>query len=192
DELGNKLTRISLLADVLQHKTDPEDEEKNKIISQIKSNALGLYAGTKEIIWSLSRESDNLNEVLMTIRQTGVELFSDTNVQFEFTGLSGMEPGAKIPPGHNRNIIMIFKELLSNSMRHAQATKVTIACRRETRGTVGIYFTDDGVGFDKEQLAGNGLSNIKRRADKIGGHIIINSGKYQGASCSLIFSILSN
>lgn len=192
DELGNKLTRISLLADLLQQKTDPKDQDKNKIISQIKSNALQLYSGTKEIIWSLSKESDNLKDVLIAIRQAGVELFSDTNVQFELTGLADMDADIKIPPGYNRNIIMIFKELLSNSMRHAQATKVSIECRNEGPGLVGLYFTDDGVGFDKAQLSGNGLNNIKRRAEKIGGNITINSAKHLGAACCLIFSVSPN
>lgn len=189
DELGNKLTRISILADVLQHKTDPADEEKNKIIRQIKTNALGLYTGTKEIIWSLSKESDNLSDVLLTIRQTGVELFSDTAVQFVFTGLPDADTNIKIPPGYNRHIIMIFKELLSNSMRHAGATRVMIACRKEGAETIGIYFTDNGVGFNKEHTRGNGLNNIQRRAEKISGHLHLQSARNEGTSCSLTFSL---
>ncbi|MBO9595689.1 MAG: histidine kinase [Niabella sp.] len=189
DELGNKLTRISILADVLQHKTDPADEEKNKIIRQIKTNALGLYAGTKEIIWSLSKESDSLNEVLLTIRQTGVELFSDTAVRFVFTGLPDTDAAIKIPPGYNRHIIMIFKELLSNSMRHAGATRVMIACRKEGPDTFGICFTDNGIGFNKAHTRGNGLNNIQRRAAKIGGHLQLQSAPNAGTSCRLIFSL---
>ncbi|WP_300601890.1 sensor histidine kinase [Niabella sp.] len=189
DELGNKLTRISILADVLQYKTDPADEEKIKIIRQIKSNAFGLYTGTKEIIWSLSKESDHLNDVLLTIRQTGVELFSDTEVQFVFTGLSDIDATVKIPPGYNRHIIMIFKELLSNSMRHAGATCVSIACRKEHPDSIGIYFTDNGIGFNKDQNRGNGLNNIQRRAEKIGGRVQIHSIRNQGTTCSLVFSL---
>ncbi|MCF3110663.1 histidine kinase [Niabella sp. CC-SYL272] len=189
DELGNKLTRISILADVLQHKTDPADEEKNKIIRQIKSNALGLYTGTREIIWSLSKESNNLNEVLLTIRQTGMELFSDTAVQFVFTGLPDTDAAIKIPPGYNRHIIMIFKELLSNSMRHAGATRVMIVCRKLDPDKIGIYFTDNGIGFNKDQTRGHGLNNIQQRAEKIGGHMQLRSARHEGTSCSLIFSL---
>ncbi|WP_018628861.1 ligand-binding sensor domain-containing protein [Niabella aurantiaca] len=187
DELGNKLTRISVLADVLAHKTDPADEERNKIILQIKSNALSLYAGTKEIIWSLTKESDNLKEVIHTIRQTAVELFSDTDVRLVFTGLEQIGTGTRIPAGYNRNIIMIFKELLSNTMRHAYATSVTIACKEEA-GTVQIDFADDGIGFDVNGQTGNGLSNIRRRAGKINGTVTIHSEKQTGTTCRVIFN----
>ncbi|SDD82481.1 ligand-binding sensor domain-containing protein [Niabella drilacis] len=189
DELGNKLTRISLLADLLQQKTDPADEEKNKLIGQIRSNALGLYTGTKEIIWSLTKESDHLKEVLQTIKQTGMELFSDTDIVFELTGFSAYEPDIRIPPGYNRNIIMIFKELLSNSMRHSGATLVTIECKQEQAGTMGIYFTDNGTGFDKNGVTGNGLNNIRRRAEKIGGSFTLNTASRQGTRACLTFGI---
>lgn len=190
DELGNKLTRISLLAEMLQQKTDPADEEKKQIIDQIQSNARGLYTGTKEIIWSLSKESDNLKDVLFIIQQTGVELFSNTNVQFELTGLDTLDPDIKIPAGYNRNIIMIFKELMNNSMRHSHATKVTITYRKEDTGTIGIHFTDNGIGFDEKVVEkGNGLTNIKRRAEKTGGSFTISSAEGFGTACSLIFSI---
>ncbi|MGJ7032690.1 ligand-binding sensor domain-containing protein [Niabella hirudinis] len=189
DELGNKLTRISLLADLLQQKTDPADEEKNKLIGQIRSNALGLYTGTKEIIWSLTKESDLLKDVLQTIKQTGIELFSDTDMVFEFAGLSAVDPGVRIPPGYNRNIVMIFKELLSNSMRHSGATSVIMECKQEKPGTIGIYFTDNGIGFDKSRATGNGLNNIRRRAQKINGHFTINTAPHQGTRACLIFHI---
>ena len=189
DELGNKLTRISLLAEVLQQKTDPADEEKRQIIDQIQSNARGLYTGTKEIIWSLSKESDNLKDVLFIIQQTGVELFSNTNVQFELTGQDTIDADIKIPAGYNRDIIMIFKELMNNSMRHSNATQVTIEYRKEDRNTVGIHFTDNGNGFDEKVVEkGNGLNNIKRRAEKIGGSFRISSSEGLGTACSLIFS----
>lgn len=190
DELGNKLTRISLLAEVLQHKTDPGEKEKMQIIDQIQSNARALYTGTKEIVWSLSKESDSLKDVLSIIQQTGVELFSNTNVQFEVEGLDVIDPGIKIPTGYNRNIIMIFKELMNNSMRHSKATQVIIEYRKEKAGTIGIYFVDNGIGFNEETVAkGNGLSNIKRRAEKIDGNFTISSIQGLGTICCLIFNI---
>lgn len=189
DELGNKLTRIAVLADVLQNKTDPADAEKRNIIEQIRSNALGLYTGTKEIIWSLAKESDNLKDILVTIRQTGVELFSNTNVEFTFSGLENIDDNITISTGYNRHVIMIFKELLSNSMRHAHATQVMIDCKKEAEGTVVISFIDNGRGFDKNTSNGNGLNNIRRRAEKINGIFTIDSAQYLGTTCSLIFNI---
>ncbi len=189
DELGNKLTRISVLAEVLQNKTDPADEEKRNLINQIRSNALGLYTGTRQIIWSLAKESDNLKDVLITLRETGVDLFSDTPVTFSFTGLENISDDITIPTGYSRHVVMIFKELMSNSMRHARANQVVMDCRREPANNITIFFADNGIGFDKNTGGGNGLNNIRRRAEKIDGIFRIHSIPGLGSSFSLSFTI---
>ena len=193
DELGNKLTRISVLTDVLQSKIDKNDEDKRKIINQIQVNTIALYTGTKEIIWSLAKESDNLKEILLNIRQTGNELFSETSIEFEFIGIESINKDIKIPTGFNRNIIMILKELFTNTIRHAKATKVLVDCRIEKDNVCVIDYMDNGVGFDEATIKkGNGLFNISRRAEKINAVLTRNSIKDVGTTCSLFFKLQSS
>jgi signal transduction histidine kinase len=71
----------------------------------------------------------------------------------------------------------IVQELLTNVIRHAQATTVSILVqqsRREWRLTV----TDDGVGFDVAALSplgGFGLRGIRERVEILAGHVEISS-----------------
>lgn len=190
DELGNKLTRISLLADILQKKTGAEDVEKNKLIAQIKENVLALYAGTRDIIWSLSAGSDSLKETLNRIGQFGEELFLGTDIQFEMRWVHHVDAATVLPMDYSRNILMIFKEALNNSLKHAQCTQVTIIVQKLGDGSILITQNDNGKGFEGNLLQkGNGLNNIRRRAQRIHAEADIISSPENGTSIVLLLKI---
>lgn len=186
DELGNKLTRISLLADILQKKVEPGDTEKAGLISQIKDNVQSLYTGTKDVIWSLSPGSDNLLEILQRIEQFGAGLFHDSAIDFSMEGLTEIDPETKLPIDYSRNIIMIFKELLNNCLRHAKATKVLISVQPADNDQLLIIQQDNGMGYNQNTVKkGNGLNNIQRRAERIGAELEIVSEENRGTTTRL-------
>jgi signal transduction histidine kinase/ligand-binding sensor domain-containing protein len=190
DELGNKLTRISLLTDILQKKTGPEDVEKNTLIAQIKENVLALYAGTRDIIWSLSSGSDSLKETLNRIGQFGEELFVGTDILFEMRWVDHIDAATVLPMDFSRNILMVFKESLNNSLKHAQCTQVTITVQRTENGGILITQNDDGKGFDGALVQkGNGLNNIRRRAQRIHAEMTITAATNEGVSIALLLKI---
>ncbi len=193
DELGNKLTRISLLADILEKKTGPADKEKTGIIKQIKENVQSLYTGTKDVIWSLSPGSDNFLEILNRINQFGEELFHDTEIHFSFYGLEEVDADLKLPIDYSRNIIMIFKELLNNSLRHSQASVINITVKRTGENEFIITQHDNGTGFNEEHIKkGNGLNNIQRRAERIGAGLASVSNEKEGTLVTVKIKIPSN
>jgi signal transduction histidine kinase len=193
DELGNKLARISLLADILQKKVRQNEPGKSDLIRQISANVQLLYAGTKDIIWSLSPGSDDLPEVLKRIEQFGTELFHDSEIDFSMEGLEQIEPGKKLPIGHSHNLIMIFKELLNNCLRHARSASVKIIIKDPGNNSLLISLQDNGTGFDPGTVQkGNGLNNIQRRAQAIGAIVDTASVLEKGTVTTLIINIPSN
>jgi signal transduction histidine kinase/ligand-binding sensor domain-containing protein len=190
DELGNRLTRISLLTDILQKKTGAEDVEKNKLIAQLKENVLALYAGTRDIIWSLSSGSDSLKETLNRIGQFGEDLFFGTHILFEMRWIDHIDAATVLPMDYSRNILMVFKESLTNSLKHAQCNRVTITVQRTENGGLLITQNDNGRGFDEALVQkGNGLNNIHRRAQRIHAEITITAAINKGVSIALLLNI---
>ena len=88
DEVGNKLTRINVLTNVLRSKIGPAPDAR-PLIDQIQDNAGQLYSGTRDILWSLQPSNDNLYQVMHRIRDFGRDLFGDTDTQFEMEEYSG-------------------------------------------------------------------------------------------------------
>lgn len=190
DDLGNKLTRISVLSDMLFTKLDPEKADQKKLLEQIKQNALLLYTGTKDILWAMDSQSDNLYEVINYIRDFGVDLYIDTHVNFELIGLEQSLSQVKLPIKFNRNIILIFKELLNNALKHANATQVTMDLTMQKKNELTIVLTDDGKGFDlNTRRKGQGVNNIVTRARRIGGMVDIKSAEGAGTAITLMFKL---
>ena len=190
DELGNKLTRITVLSEILDTKLGKGDSDQKKLLGQIKQNASSLYNGTKDILWALDPQSDNLYEILNHIRDFGKELFLDTTVEFEFEGINESLNAIKLPMEYSRNIPMIFKELLNNILKHSHATKVNISLQDLQKDVLHLTLRDNGCGFDENEIRkGQGINNIITRTRRINGVINIDSEKGNGTLVDLKINI---
>jgi len=59
------------------------------------------------------------------------------------------------------------RELLSNTIRHAQATEVSISVKAH-QNKLTIFFSDNGIGFDQLAITpGNGLFNVQARTNEL-------------------------
>jgi PAS domain S-box-containing protein len=85
----------------------------------------------------------------------------------------------------------IIKELINNTIKHAQASRVALVLTFENK-LLSCHYKDNGLGFDKSEFSdstpkGMGLSNIKTRVQSLGGIIEINTKPDGGFEAS--FSI---
>jgi len=72
-------------------------------------------------------------------------------------------------------LFMIYKEGISNVIKHAGATKVEIKIFKEKNKLV-LTILDNGKGFDTNaRNSGNGLKNIKERAKSFKGFTYVSS-----------------
>ncbi len=83
------------------------------------------------------------------------------------------------------NIYRIVQELITNTLKHAGATKARVEVSL-IDGEITIIYEDDGQGFDVAtmQSGGMGLQNIRRRAALINGRLTIDSSE-RGTTCIL-------
>lgn len=73
----------------------------------------------------------------------------------------------------------VITELINNTMRHAQATKIEISLEK-IEGVLQLTYLDDGIGFDKDvvlnnETGGMGMKNILSRLRSIDGNCRIHS-----------------
>jgi signal transduction histidine kinase len=87
-----------------------------------------------------------------------------------------------VPETARGDFIQIAREILSNVARHAQASEVAVSCAVREGATVVMTIEDDGIGFDPVTVRrGHGLTNIEKRAELIGAHLIITSQQPKGS-----------
>jgi len=192
DEIGNKLTRINVLANVLKSKV-PQTPDVTRILGQIEENTSLLYGGTRDILWSLKPSNDSLYEILLRILEFGNELFEDTPLKLTVSGISEQWRGYRLPMDTSRNLIMIFKEALNNALKYSGATEVNIHVEMKRRDVLNIVMKDNGKGFDPQSVTrGNGLQNMQIRAGRLNGKLYVDSRPGKGTILSLTFKIPRN
>ncbi|WP_165305069.1 two-component regulator propeller domain-containing protein [Pedobacter sp. SYP-B3415] len=190
DDIGNKLTRITVLSEILDKKIDAQQIEEKELIRLIRENAGLLYTGTKDILWALDPKSDNLLEIMNHVADVGQELFAHTGVAFHVEGLDEQYKKIHLSMEFNRNLSLIFKEILNNILKHAGAARVVIRITRNAQNTIDIETEDDGKGFDPETASnGNGLKNIRVRSERIGSSLAVSSAQGKGTKITIFTSI---
>ncbi len=185
DEIGNKLTRINLLATIAESKLQQSNPDIKGILGQIQTNVTSLYNGSKDIIWSLQPQSDFLDEIILRIRQNAEEMLQDTDIPFDFDQDELPDTPIKLPIDYSRNMIMIFKEAITNILKHAGATRIVLNVRRQGEQLL-FELKDNGKGFDNAATGkGNGLGNMNNRARRINGELLVESAPGEGTVLQL-------
>lgn len=176
DELGNKLAGITILSDLMMADEDLQQSKSINMVSQIQKDAKDLYFGIKDFVWSIDSKSDNLQELLFYLIDFGEDLFRNKNIVFK-TKIDPLDKDIKLPYYWSRQLLLLFKEAMTNSLKHANASTVTLELSI-LNNILKICFSDDGKGFEMDKIKRkNGLLNIQKRAKKIKGNLIISSNR---------------
>jgi signal transduction histidine kinase/ligand-binding sensor domain-containing protein len=185
DEFGNGLTRISMLVEMARIQVPKENREALNILDVISQNTSRLYQGTKDFIWSINPGNDNLYEIIIRIKDYADELFYGTGCEFEVSGLKDEFRNIRQHPSSGRNIAMIFKEALSNTVKHSKANKVKLSI--EPNGVaIAVKLKDNGTGFEMKSSKNSfGLDNMQQRAARAGATLAIHSEKEAGTEIVL-------
>jgi signal transduction histidine kinase len=88
-----------------------------------------------------------------------------------------------------KNVYLIFKEATNNIVKYSGAGRALYHISYSNR-EMRLEIRDNGNGFDiNEESQGNGIKNMRRRADEIKGELNIVSAINQGTSIELIIKI---
>jgi signal transduction histidine kinase len=98
-----------------------------------------------------------------------------------------------LPLSVEQALYQIAQETLNNAMRHAHATAITINLECEGQQVI-LEVVDNGQGFDPQAISegGLGLSNMKARAEQIGGTFHITSAPGKGARVKVVVAGVEN
>ena len=102
-------------------------------------------------------------------------------------------PEKNLSPGDRQELLRIAQEAISNAIRHAKPTVITVTLRWE-RPNLLLNISDNGLGMAKARLQkgqGFGLVNMRARASKLGGNLEIQSATGRGTSIVVSVPIAS-
>lgn len=167
DELGHKLTIISWFAEILKKKIGPDQNELRPHLDRIIDASGSLYHTMKDMLWAMDPDKDSVYDLYQQIKEFGQELFDNTGIEFSATEVPVSLKENIISPAHKRHALLIFKEIMNNSLKHAGGTATALDLEQEN-GLLRFRFRDNGKGFKLNgNSTGRGMENIRRRAGQI-------------------------
>lgn len=181
DDLGSSLTRISLLSGLLRaDKENPAQVESHA--TKLALAADQTVRALEEIVWAVRPGSDTLQSLVEYIAHFAKELFDGNGAHCRLDFPDNL-PDQHLPPELRHNIFLIVKEALTNAFKHAHAKEVLVQAKAGD-DFLEFIVADDGAGcrLPSSPEAGprNGLGNMQRRAQAIGGALQMESQPGKG------------
>ena len=182
DDLGSLLTRISLLGGLLN-----ADKDHPELVAahagKISHSADQTVRALEEIVWAVRPGSDSLQSLVEYIAHFATELFAESPTRCRLD-LPADVPSRPLPPDVRHNIFLIAKEALTNVLKHAGGSVVHVQVKTDGKN-FKLVIADDGRGYDPNTTATNGehngLINMRRRAESVGGQLHLTSEPGKGA-----------
>jgi signal transduction histidine kinase len=188
DDVGASLTRISMMSDLVKNMTGI-GEDARQWLGQISGTSREVTEEMDQIIWALNPKNDNLEGLAGYIRRFASEYLEPTPIECVFNFPEEM-PDWALSVEERRNIYLVIRESLHNVAKHSGATRVELKLKVENL-RFKISVKDNGHGFELEKLEfpGNGIVNMKKRMNDIGGEIFIRSAINCGTEIELVVSL---
>jgi len=173
DGLGSSL--VALLAAV-QSGMAPLPEVERRLHDALQELRLAVDA--------LEPTDGDLNVILGSVRHRMRTAIESSGVRFHWQ-VGKLPQVPSLTPKAVLAIQRILLEALTNSLRHAGATDVTVRTR-VNGSSLQIGVSDDGIGFDETSVTpGRGLDNLRQRARGLGGSVQIRSSRGAGTDVTL-------
>jgi len=185
DDIGSSLGSIALISDMI-HRRAQLGETESKQLSEITRSARHTAEALRDIVWVINPEHDKVDNLVLRMKDAAGTMLR--NIEYSFH-CDSEKVGEVLDMEFRRNILLIYKEILHNILKHANASRVDIVLQEEHENLT-LTITDNGVGFDPSVAhKGNGLKNLQYRAGKLAGQLEIKSSPGKGASFGLTAKI---
>jgi signal transduction histidine kinase len=168
DVLGHNLTSLTVHLDVADRLAQGASVQHVRCARAIAGTLLDEVRG---VVSQIRVQPVDLRATLLSLTEGLPGLRVDLTIPDELTALD---------PARADAILRCVQELITNTLRHAQAHELSIEIRQAVDGALSIAARDDGRGG--EVIEGHGLAGMRERFEALGGSLSIACAPGRGFS----------
>lgn len=168
DEVGTLLSGLAMHSQILAIEAKDNTKEALNEISQMGREAMERMRDT---VWAIDSRKDKVENLIDRMKDHAEKNLPLKKMNHEFINQI-TDSRQFINPEKRQNIYLIFKEAINNILKHSDGNYVTIICKEE-KEKLKIIVKDNGKNNLNAHSDGQGISNMKMRAIKIGGNLTI-------------------
>jgi signal transduction histidine kinase len=186
DSIKQQIFVIQTAAATAQARFGGDEAGTKQALDQVRDSAKEAMAEMEAMLDQMAAAPLE-NAGLVEAVKKQVEAFGfRTGAAVDFQ-LGELPPSDSLPAGAHEAFLRVAQEALSNAARHARATTVRVSLEK-AGANLRLAIEDDGAGFDTDAARrGQGIANMRARADEFGGAFDLASRP--GGGTEIAFSI---
>jgi signal transduction histidine kinase/ligand-binding sensor domain-containing protein len=191
DQLGANLTQVSLLGELVEaDKGLPEEVEAHA--RQITNTSRETTRALDEIVWATNPANDTLEGLINYVCKYAQEYLALAGLRYRLDVPSPL-PATPLLPEVRHNVFLAAKEAVNNVVKHAQASSAWVRLHLDTtQFTLEIQDDGRGVGEAAKTSTRNGLKNMRKRLQDVGGTFTIEAAPERGTIIRLAVPLANN
>ena len=183
DDIGSTLSSINMISS-MANKSEAAGKKPSELFQTISFASRQAMELMNDIVWSINPKNDRMEMIIIRMRQYASEILEAAHIPFALE----MDDECKqiiLPIEKRKDFYLIFKEAINNLAKYSNADKANIELKYASH-KLTLLITDNGKGFEvTDKSQGNGLKNMKARADMLKGNFAIRSTPGEGTSIKL-------
>ncbi|WP_426431062.1 tetratricopeptide repeat-containing sensor histidine kinase [Winogradskyella sp. HB-48] len=187
DNIGAQLTFIISSLDNLKYGFKIPEKLGNKLkgISEFTTTTIHELRDT---IWAMNKDEITFEDLQIRISNFIEQAnLAAQKIKFNFNVDASVDNDMPFTSVKGMNIYRIIQEAINNAVKYAEASSINVNILK-VHDKMLIKIKDDGKGFDEKNVKlGNGLNNMKKRADEINAQCSISSKLGEGTTITITF-----
>ncbi|WP_079480692.1 HAMP domain-containing sensor histidine kinase [Halobacillus salinus] len=179
DAVSQQLFALTMMAQATERILEKKPDKAKKQLHEITQMALQAQTEMRALLLHLRPVHLSGDSLTSGIESLVEELKQKCSLKFHLD----MEDSPNLSKTAEEHVFRVLQEALSNILRHANASNVTINISSSGR-EVFVHIADDGNGFSladhKDNKASYGLKTMRERCEEIGGEFSIRSREGEG------------
>lgn len=175
DNIGAQLTFIISSVDNIKYAFDITNEKLDSKLTNISSFAKDTIVELRDTIWAMNSNEISFEDLEIRINNY-IEKAKEAKDQISFSfAIDSVLKTQKLTSVQGMNIYRTIQEAVNNAIKYANATVIAITAKQLEK-QLKIIIQDNGLGFDEATIEkGNGLKNMQKRIEEIGGEFHLSS-----------------
>jgi ligand-binding sensor domain-containing protein len=181
DTLLQSLVGVALQFDAIAENLDSASASAKEQLLRVRRQVEAYVRDARQSIADLRSPLLEAADLVTVLREFGKRAVADTRTRFVSSVIGAPR---ETSPRIDNDLLRIGQEAITNAVRHAKASLISLELRFED-ATVTLRVSDDGRGFDvsdpeAEPNQHYGLTTMRERAEEIGGHLTVVSTRDRG------------
>ncbi len=181
DETGQALTSLLL---GLRAVEEADDDERRERLAAVRELAVATLQDVRRLAVELRPKALDDFGLVPALERLVATYTEQTGIRVDLEQTLG---GRRLPPETETTLYRITQEALTNVVKHAHATRVSIVLTRKDASVTAVI-EDDGRGFDpgNTREGGYGLLGMRERVELIGGRLDVEAN---GAGTAVVAEV---